>query len=159
MKIELINDLLVIKMHKTAKKALAIGLLGFVVLILLIVLLDKVAPFLATYSFFIGLGYIVLFFASYMLWLILTSKQKYKTITFDFNRFYLEGRAGNKEVKYDGLALIEIDEAYSPDLYISFIYNETIKYNFMIHKNSWPELAKFFDEHKLKYSIIGTENE
>ncbi len=159
MKIDLINDILVVKMHKTTKKALLIGASILVLLVVLFVILGDKLGIISDYLFIILGGYIVLYFALYMVWLIATSRQKYKTVTFDFNRFYLEGPYGQLEIKYAGLAYIEIDEEYSPDMYINFVYNEEKEYKFMIHKNSWPALARFFDEHRLNYQFKSTAND
>ena len=159
MKIFLINDKLVVKMRKTSKIALLIAAIILIILVIVSISIGDRLPFLLDKAFFIISGFILAYFVIYMLWLILSSKQDYKTITLEFNRFYLEGPKGQLEVKFNGLAFIEIDESFLPDLYINFIYNENTEYKVMIHKKSWPELQKFLVEHRLNYRFKKTEND
>ena len=143
--LELINDALVIKIKKTSKKALLFGALGLIILLILFFSFQSLLPKIVDQAFFITLGYLI--------WLLVTSKPKYKTVTLDFNKFILKGKE-NVTLKHEGLALVSLDFSYSPDIYVSIIYNENVTYSFMIYKSAYPKLKEYLTQSRLNYEEL-----
>ena len=84
---------------------------------------------------------------------VVTSKPKYKTVTLDFNKFILKGKE-NVTLKHEGLALVSLDFSYSPDIYVSIIYNENVTYSFMIYKSAYPKLKEYLTQSRLNYEEL-----
>lgn len=151
--LNLINDALVIKMKKTSKKCLLFGILGLIALMIFFFAFQKILPKVVNQAFFITLGYIIVYAFAYFIWLLVTSKPKYKTITLDFNKFVLKGRE-NVTLKHEGLALVSLDFIYSPDIYVTIIYNENVTYSFMVYKTAYPKLKEYLVENRLNYEEL-----
>lgn len=151
--LDLVNDVLVIKLKKTGKKALAFAVLGLILLLIFFLSFQKLLPSVVDKAFFITIGYFVIYSLSYFIWLIKTSKPKYYSVTLDFGKFVLKGKE-NVTLKHDGLALISLDFIYSPDIYVSIIYNEQTTYSFMVHKSSYPRLKEYLVENRLNYEEL-----
>lgn len=151
--LDLINDALVLKMKKTSKRALLFGGLGLAILLIFFLSFQKLLPKIVNQAFFITLGYLIIYALVYFIWLIATSKPKYKTITLDFGKFVLKGRE-NVTLKHEGLALVSLDFSYSPDIYVSIIYNEDVTYSFMIYKTAYPKLKEYLTQSRLNYEEL-----
>lgn len=151
--LELINDALVIKIKKTSKKALLFGALGLIILLILFFSFQSLLPKIVDQAFFITLGYLIIYALAYFIWLLVTSKPKYKTVTLDFNKFILKGKE-NVTLKHEGLALVSLDFSYSPDIYVSIIYNENVTYSFMIYKSAYPKLKEYLTQSRLNYEEL-----
>lgn len=152
-KLDLINDVLVLKMKKYNKRALLIGFIGLIVLLIFFFIFSDILPTFVSMSFYITLAYIVIFAATYFIWLIKDTKQKYTTVSLDFNKIILEG-IDKLVLKHEGLAYVCLDFDYHPDIYVDFIYNEEVHYKFMIHKNSYPKLKSYLVESRINYEEI-----
>ena len=57
-------------------------------------------------------------------------------------------------LKHDGLALVSLDFSYSPDIYVTLIYNETVSYSFMVYKTAYPKLKEYLVENRLNYEEL-----
>lgn len=152
-KLDLINDVLVLKMKKYNKKALLIGAIGLLVLLVFFFIFSDILPKFVSMSFYITLFYIIIYAVGYFIWLIRNTKQVYTTVTLDFNKIILEG-SEKLVLKHEGLAYVCLDFDYHPDIYVDFIYNEEVHYKFMIHKNSYPQMKSYLIEHRINYEEI-----
>ncbi len=151
--LDLINDALVIKMKKTSKKALLFGFLGLIVLLIFFFAFQNILPKIVAQAFYITLAYIFIYALAYFIWLLATSKTKYKTVTLDFAKFVLNGKE-SVTLKHEGLALVSLDFSYSPDIYVTLIYNETVSYSFMVYKTAYPKLKEYLVENRLNYEEL-----
>ena len=51
-------------------------------------------------------------------------------------------------------ALVSLDFSYSPDIYVSGIYNENVTYSFMIYKSAYPKLKEYLTQSRLNYEEL-----